>query len=138
MKVFLDTNIFIRFLTKDDESSYKNCKDLLQQIQNGRFRPYTSNIVVMEILFVLNNLYKTPINKAISDVKTLLALRNLVIIERTNTKKALEMSSKFRVKYADCLITAQLERKDIVLCTYDKEFKKIFNGKIKTPEDIIL
>ena len=30
MKMFVDTNIFLRYLTKDDPSKYEKCKDLLK------------------------------------------------------------------------------------------------------------
>jgi len=136
MKVFIDTNIFIRFFTRDDNEMFEDCKKLLALAEEGKFRPYTSNIVILEILFILTKIYKIPSKYALADIEKLLSLRNLVLIEKTDTKKALEYFSMSNVKFADCLITAQ-QRKDFVLCTYDKDSKKIYNGNIKTPAEII-
>ena len=49
-KVFLETSFFIRFLTADDEEKFRDCLKLLETIENGKLRPYTSNVVIFEIL----------------------------------------------------------------------------------------
>lgn len=123
-KVFIDSNVFLRFLTQDDKNKAADCASLFQLIENGAIRPYVSNIVILEIQFVLIKLYKFPKAKVMEDIDTILSLRNLTVIEKTNTKIALEIYTKHNIKYADCLISTQIP-KGTRLVSYDEEFAKI-------------
>lgn len=124
IKVFLETSFFIRFFTKDDEQKFKDCLKLLELVESGKFRPYISNVVIQEVLFVLTKLYKFSKFQVLKDLDHILSIRNLVLIEQTNTKKALMFFKKFTIKYGDCLIATQVP-KDCRLVTYDADFKKI-------------
>jgi len=123
-KVFLETSVFIRYLTADDEKKYQDCSKLLEKIEDGKLRPYTSNIVIFEIIFVLNRLYKFSEKEVLDSIKKILGIRNLTLIETTNTKDALKIHEKYGVKYPDCLIATQVPQ-GAKLVTYDEDFSKI-------------
>lgn len=135
-KLFIDSNVFLRFLTRDDEPMYIDCKKFLELIKDGKLRPYISNIIILEIIFVLTKIYKFPKSKVLEDVKLLLRLRNLTLIEGTETKKALKLFKKHNIKYQDCLIASQIPE-TIRLVTYDKDFDKIKEIKRATPADFV-
>jgi len=134
-KIFIDTSVFIRFLTKDDTSKYEECKDLFVSIEKGALRPYISQVVILEIIFVLTRLYSFPKAKVMDAIDEIYKLRNITVIEKTSTKKALKMFSAHKIKYQDCLIATQLP-KNTALITYDKEFDKIINLSSMTPDQI--
>lgn len=135
MKVFLDTNIWLRFLTADNETLYQKCLSLFENIERGRIKPYTSTIVLLEIHFVLAKIYQISKENILKDLSVILKTRNLTLIEKTNFPKALHYYQKYQVKLADCLIASQLP-KTTTLCTFDQEFKKIKEIKIATPQDL--
>ena len=135
-KVFLDTNVFLRFFVPEDETSFKLSKNLLSLIQEGSLIPYTSNIVFLECYFVLTRTYKFPREKVSNALLQIAAMRNMTIIEKTNTKKALKFWQETGVKLADCLIATQIG-KGIPLCTYDTEFKKFPFLSVVTPERVV-
>lgn len=135
-KVFLDSNIFIRFLTRDNEKMYHDCLNFFELIKNGKLRPYTSNIVILETIFVLTKIYKFPKQDVLKDMKLLWHLRNLTLIEVTDTKKALKYYQKYSVKYQNCLIASQVPEK-IKLVTYDRDFKKIKEIQKANPADFL-
>lgn len=124
IKVFIDTSVFIRFLTRDNQQKFEDCKKFFELIEDGKLRSYTSNIVILEIQFVLIRIYKFSKDKVLNDINSILDLRNLVLIEKTNTQKALKTFSKHNIKYADCLIATQVP-KNTKIVTYDDEFSKI-------------
>jgi predicted nucleic-acid-binding protein len=134
-KVFIDSNVFIRFLTQDDPQKALDCTEFFELIEQGLLRPYISNVIVLEIQFVLVRLYKFPKEKVMDDIATLLSLRNLTLIEKTDTHKALELYKKHTVKYADCLISTQIP-KGVRLVSYDEEFSKIKISKL-VPVDLL-
>jgi predicted nucleic-acid-binding protein len=94
--------------------------------------PYISNVVVLEIIFVLTKVYKFPKDKVVGAVNEILNMRNLTLIEKTNTKKALKLFGKYNIKYGDALIAAQVSPR-INLLTYDKDFAKISSLSVTNP-----
>lgn len=135
-KIFLDTNVWLRFLIGDQEAQYEVCKKLIALNEEGKFKIYTSTIVLLEIIYTLLSFYRVQKKTIISDVKAILASRNLTLIEKTDFQKALALYQKHNIKLADCLIASQLP-KNVVLCTYDWDFKKIKNIVSLTPKEVI-
>ncbi len=135
-KVFIETSVFIRFFTQDDKQKSEDTLRLFKLIENGKLRPYTSNIVILEIQFVLIKVYKFNKNKVLKAIENLLNLRNLTLIEKTNTKIALGIYKKLNIKYADCLIATQVQ-KDVKIVTYDEEFSKIIGISTTQPTDFL-
>lgn len=136
IKVFVETSVFMRFLTADDPQKFKDCVGFFEKIEQGKIRPYTSNIVILEILFLLTKLYKFPKSKVLQDIGQILNLRNMTLIEKTDTRQALKMFGQQSLKYADCLITAQVPPQS-TLVTYDEDFTKMKGLKIAAPNEII-
>lgn len=134
-KVFIDTSVFVRFLTKDDPKKFETCQAFFEKIQEGKLRPYTSNIVFLELYFVLKRLYKFPSTKVSQALEKILTLRNLTVVETTDTPQALEWAKKWGIKYADCLIATQVAA-GAILVTYDQDFTKITTLNSKEPQGL--
>jgi len=135
-KIFLDTSVFIRFLTQDDAIKYDECKILFEHIQEGVLRPYISQVVILEIIFVLTRLYSFPKQQVLEAMKEVHQLRNITVIEKTDTKKALSLFSIHAIKYQDCLIATQLPS-NTTLVTYDKDFDKLTHIDFVTPKNLV-
>ncbi len=135
-KIFIDTSVFIRFLTQDDKEKFKKCSELFELVEEGRIRPYSSNIVILEIHYVLTRIYNFAKNQVIQDIENVLSLRNLTLIEKTKTKKALILYKKHSIKYADSLIYNQVPD-GVTLITYDHEFSKLEPITNLTPANFI-
>lgn len=135
IKIFIDTSIFIRFLTKDIPEKYDECENLFQVIQNGEAKAYISNFVLFEIVFVLTRQYKFPKKKVLQILDQILKIRNITLIEKTDTSKALRLYKEYNIKYGDCVITTQIP-KGVTLVTYDRDFSKIPALKPLTPDKI--
>lgn len=135
IKIFIDTSIFIRFLTKDIPEKYDECENLFQVIQNGEAKAYISNFVLFEIVFVLTRQYKFPKKKVFSILNQIHKIRNLTLIEKTDTSKALKLYKEYNIKYGDCIITTQIP-KGVTLVTYDRDFSQIPALKPLTPAKV--
>lgn len=135
-KIFIDTSIFIRFLTQDDQQKYADCKKIFELIQVGKLRPYISQVVILEIIFVLTRVYSFSKERVLEAVDEIFRLRNITVIEITDSKKALQLYSKNKIEYQDCLIATQ-QPPHTTLLTYDKEFEQIFDLKIQTPAEML-
>ena len=137
MKVFLDTNIWLRYLDSEEERMHTSSKALIRAISEGKIKSYTSAIVFLELSFVLRRIYKVPKDKINNDIVKLLALRGLVLIEQTDFRRAFGWHRTYGVKLADCLIATQV-KKGMTLVTYDEEFKKLPLLAVATPAEVIL
>lgn len=135
-KIFLETSVFIRLLTGDDKKRQQEVKELIQHVEDGKYFPYTSNIVFMEIFYVLTKTYKFPKVQVIQDLVKLTYLRNLAINENTDIRKAFELFLQYKIRFSDCLIATQIPS-SVILITYDRDFSKIPQLKVATPEKII-
>lgn len=135
-KVFLETSFFIKYLTADNETKFQDCVRLLELVEAGRIRPYTSNIVIFEVLFVLTRLYGFTKEESLDSVKKILDIRNLTLLENTNTKRAIKIFEQNNVKFPDCLITTQIPS-GVKLVTYDTDFSKINSALTATPADFL-
>ena len=52
---FLDTNVILRFLTRDDEEKADACLRLFQQVQRGDEELLTCEAIVCEVVYVLSS-----------------------------------------------------------------------------------
>lgn len=135
MRVFIDTSILIRFFTHDLPDKVNECERIFEFIKEGKIKPYISNVVYMELIFILTRQYKFKKNIVVKVLEDLLRLRNMTLIERTNTRQALKVYKSNNIKYGDCLIVAQIP-KGMTLVTYDADFSKIPSLISKTPAEI--
>ncbi len=69
-----------------------------ESVESGMIHPYTSNVVIMEILYILTRVYKFAKNEVLKDLRIVLNLRNLTPLEETDTAKALSLFEKFSIK----------------------------------------
>lgn len=135
-KLFLDSNLWLRFFLKDNEEQYSTVNKLLSFAEESVFRPYTSSLVFLEINFVLARIYHLSIKKILEYFKAIQQLRNITILESTDLAKALNYYKKYQIKFSDCLIASQVG-KGKVLISFDKELKKILEIKTLEPKDFI-
>lgn len=134
-RIFLDTSVIIRFLTADDAGKYEDCKTLFEMIERGAFVPYSANIVTMESIFVLTKLYKFPKDRVVKAMLSILSMRNMTIVEKTDSVKAIGLFSGKNVSFGDCMIAAQLPV-GVRLVTYDADFSHLGISSV-TPEKLI-
>ena len=127
MKVFLDSNIFLRAILKDDETRTKDCLRLFRKIDGGEVTAATSMLVLNEILWVLQG-YKVE-REEIAERLEAIAASNVEILGAENDSIVLESLGYYKelgIDFIDALnscIARENEIKKIV--TYDEHFKKI-------------
>ena len=135
-RIFIDTSVFIRLLTNDDTLKAADCRSLFELIEEGKLRPYVSNIVVLEIIYVLTRRYGFARRSVLAAIHQILEMRNLTLIEKTATRHALQNCHKLNVKYADCLIASQVPH-GVSIVTYDSDFKGFPGLHPLSPTDVI-
>lgn len=136
--VFLDTNIFLRVIVKEDEKSFRECTELLTLVKSGERRAYTSTLVLAEVNWVLNSFYKFPKSEVVLALSGILSLKNLTIDDKYDTLTAISLYERHSVKFIDALLSTHhlVFRKEVPMVSYDKDFSALPVNWLR-PEEVL-
>lgn len=132
--IFLDTNIFLRFLTEPADDAAERMRwityDLFQQVSTGELEVTTSEVVLHETCFIL--ISKSQYGQSATDVAE--KIRHLLNLsgfkldpgEKRIFLRALDiLAENPKLEFADSVIAARVERLDIPLATFDERLAKL-------------
>lgn len=124
---FIDSNIFLRPIVKDDQQKVKECEELFGKLKAGKIKAFTSNLILAEIIWTGGRFYKIEKGDLITAIKGILGFKNLRVVEASNPNLAIEIYEKFSVKFIDALIASNpaIFNKEVAVVSYDKDFDKI-------------
>lgn len=115
----LDTNILVRYLTKDDPDQVRKVRELFKSSQNHE-RVFVSLVVMVELFWVLQRQYRLPRHQISKGIGRLLEVREIAIQDRGLVVQALEQFNE-GADFADALI-ADLNKK--AGCSHTVTFDK--------------
>lgn len=137
MRYFVDTNIFLRTLIKENEKSFTECYRFLQAVKTNKIKAVTSTIILAEIVWTLSSYYIFPKEKITQAIRSIINLRGLKIIDKFNHLKAIELFEKKQVKYIDTLISSmeKISQRQWIVVSFDHDFDKLGITR-KEPKEI--
>jgi len=131
---FIDTNLLLRYFTRDDETKAKDVKDLLQKVGNDEEKITTSLCVIFEIVFTLEKYYKTPRPKIKDALSFFLSLNGLRLPDKELYLQALELYVEKNISFSDAFNSVFCLKNGIKeIYSYDKDFDYIEGLKRITP-----
>ena len=125
MTIFVDTNVFLRYLTRDDPYKAEACYRLLQRARNNEVELTISESIITEIVYVLSSprVYALAPSEVRARVYPLIALEGLKIQDRGKYFRALDLFAEHAVDFEDALTVAEMERNCVeALYSYDTDF----------------
>lgn len=137
-RVFIDTNLFLRYLTNDQPKMADEVEKLLQRAAAGRLTLVTHVLVIAEIVWTLASFYKV----AREDIRDkVIAIINTEGIEVENAGLILQAAIAFAEKNVDFIdaYTAAWCAAHLVpaICTFDQShFKRLAGVVAKLPDDV--
>ncbi|MDW7773064.1 MAG: type II toxin-antitoxin system VapC family toxin [Desulfobulbaceae bacterium] len=121
-KIFLDTNIFLRYLTNDDPVKADRVEQLLREAGNGKIVLVTTELVIAEIIWVLESYYEVNRERIAEQVRAILATDGLETINGDLVSQALGYYLSDNVDFVDGYIAAVMEKKGITeILSYDRK-----------------
>jgi predicted nucleic acid-binding protein len=125
---FLDTNILLRYMTRDDEAKAQKALALLQRVESGEERVETSLIVIFEVVFTLERFYKVPREQIHALVTPIIALRGLRLASKSLIEQSLDLYARVsrQVSFAD-IYNAQFAQSHGIeeIYSWDHDFDEI-------------
>lgn len=131
---FIDTNLFIRYLTNDDTQKADAVEALLEDASLGKIKLTTAELVIAEVVWVLESAYGLK-NVAVAPmISAILATPGLHVTNKAIIAKALPLYSELNIDFVDAYIAALMEKLDISeIYSFDKKHISRV-GKIKRLE----
>jgi uncharacterized protein len=128
---FLDTNIFLRYLTRDDETKSEACKALFERLDRGEERATTSESIVAEVAYVLSARtgagYGLSSTEVAGRLKPLINLNGLKLAHKRSFRRALDVySANSFLDFEDALSVTHMDRQNLTeITSYDADIDKV-------------
>lgn len=127
---FLDTNVILRFLTRDDEEKAQASFELFRRVSLGEEELFTCEAIVAEVVFVLvsrRGPYRLTHEEIRDRLVPILTLRGLRLPQKRVYLAALDLfASASFLDFEDALVIAHMQRQGIEeVVSYDRDFDRI-------------
>ncbi|MXY46091.1 MAG: type II toxin-antitoxin system VapC family toxin [Chloroflexi bacterium] len=125
----LDTNVILRYLTKDDEAKAEACYELFEQARQGDKALFTCEAIIAEVVYVLSspNLYQLSRNDIRARLLPIVSLQGLRIPNKSIYIRALDIYvSHPQLDFEDAIAVSYMERIGLTqIVSYDRDFDRI-------------
>lgn len=127
----LDTNVLVRFLVQDDEKQAQIVTQLLNDAEAKQQTYFVSNVVVLELMWVLKAAYDVPRDAIVSAISELLSMatlafqdqpvvRDFIVSAQNNTCDLSDLFIGQVALNAKCETTLTFDKKASVFALFDQ------------------
>ncbi len=130
MTLFVDTNVFLRYIAADHEEHSAGAQAFLARVATGEVAATTSESVIAEIVYVLESprQYRLQRSRIRELLYPLLILRGMDIPDLPTYLEALDLFARFDIDFEDALSAAHVRRRRLDgIVTFDRDFDVLPN-----------
>jgi predicted nucleic-acid-binding protein len=110
---FVDTNLFVRYLTNDDAEKADRVEALLGEASEGKVRLITADLVLVELIWVLESSYDMKPGEITPMIRSILATAGLEVINGALMARALDHYEGQNIDIVDGYIAALMEKLNV-------------------------
>ena len=133
-KVFVDTNIFLRYLTKDDPVQFPRCRTLFKKAQEGEVLLVTSTLVIAEMIWTLTSFFQIPKDQIIEKVSIIIGSEAVQISDKDLLAEALVLYARKNIDFIDAYHAVLMKKLQVPeIYSYDRDFDRIAGLKRLEP-----
>jgi len=123
---FVDTNIFIRYLTDDIPEQADACDKIFRNAIENKDPLFTTELVITEIIWVLESYYALTKEEVQDKVEKILNTPNLICPNKDLILSALSLYSEKNIDYIDAYNALIVRAQGIdEVYSYDKHYDRI-------------
>lgn len=119
----IDTNVVIRFLTKDHEELSEKSAEIFKKIERGEIRAKITESVLAEIVYVIMKIYGKEREFTANIIKKILDLKGIINRDKTQLKKALNIFVNQKIDIVDALLLSRAKQ-CLGILSFDKDIKR--------------
>lgn len=128
-RVFVDTNLFLRYLTNDDPAKADRVDQLLDKAAAGEVTLVTAEMVLAETVWVLESSYGLGNAQVAPLLRGILATPGLEVLNGGLVARALDHYETLNIDFVDGYIAAVMEKQKIgELYSFDKKHASRLKG----------
>ncbi len=126
-RCFVDTNLFLRFLTNDVPEQAVILEHLIEQSRKGRVHLVINTVVIAEIVCTLQSFYKYSKETIDEIVSSIVACKAFEIQERNILLQALEDFHTLNIDFVDAYVGNWMKENkiDTIYTLNKKDFQRI-------------
>ena len=125
---WLDTNVVVRFLTKEPPALARRAERLLARAQAGEIALRLTPMVAAEIVWVLTTIYGHDPAEVAVGLSAVLRADGILAEQRDTLLEALDLMREERVAFPDAFIAVSARQAEESVCTFDTDFKRLGVG----------
>ena len=125
---FLDANVLLRYVIRDDEEKAQRALALLRRVELGEERVETSLLVFFEVVFTLERTYNVPRAHIYGVLRPVLELSGLSLPGKLLLLETLDRfaSSSRKLSFVDLYVALDAQSRGITeIYSWDKDFDRI-------------
>jgi predicted nucleic acid-binding protein len=131
---FVDTNVFMRYLTRDDPAKYEKCREMFKRAMKGEITISTSAMVIAELVWTLLSYYKVPKADVIEKISVIVGTENLHIPDKDVLADALVLYARKNIDFIDAYNAVFMRYHGLVeIYSYDEDFETVEGIKRREP-----
>lgn len=122
MRAFVDTNVLVRHLTGDPPAMAARATAFLRREPELLL----ADLIVAETIYVLESFYETPRGQIAQTVRSLLAMRSIVVVDSDLLLRAVEVYETDRLDFAEAYLVANAESTGIArIASFDRSIDRV-------------
>ncbi|HEV2249710.1 MAG TPA: PIN domain-containing protein [Candidatus Limnocylindria bacterium] len=122
---WLDTNVVVRFLTRDPAPQAARADRLLARAQSKEIALRLSNIIVAEIVWTLASRYGHGPDRIAAALSAFLRADGILADDRDGLVEALAVMVERRVSFPDAYVAVSARRAGEPVCSFDRDFERL-------------
>jgi len=123
---YLDANVILRFLLRDNEKLFLRAKEVFTAAQQGKTQLVVTTETILELNYVLRGaLYKLSREKTAEQLSVIVSTPYLEIPDRLILSNALQKYTHLNVDLADLILFEKARIVGAEVVSFDSDMKKI-------------
>lgn len=123
---FLDTNVLLRYFTRDDEEKARRALALLTRVERGEEHIETSVLVVFETVYALQRLYRVSKPRIRELLTPILRSRGVRLPAKAICVDALDLYVRNNISFADAYSAVYMKARGITeIYSWDSDFDRL-------------
>ena len=122
---WLDTNLVVRFLTRDPSPLAHRADRLLARAQAGEIALRLTPVIVAEIVSALASQYGHQPDRIAGALSAFIRADGILADERDALLEALDVMVERRASFPDAYVAVSARRAEEPVCSFDADFKRL-------------
>lgn len=126
MKAYwIDTNVMLRFLLKDNLSQFEIARKYINQAKAGKVKITLVTQIIFELEFVLRKVYKESREEISKDLIRIIQTSYLEVESRLPLSRAISLYNRFNIDLIDAFLFIRASEGGGEVLSFDKDFLKL-------------